>query len=243
MFVPHTSSSYGVQGSHSGSLSGCMSSGHGLLPTPTSHVGYSGNASSRPLSLSFGPRPVSHNGFRRGKFNGGSNFSSPTHPNFRGITPDYRGHNTFFGSKSNYSFQGQAPPSSLTAMTSQTFYSPEQVWIADSGATHHMVGDVSQLQHVTPCVTEENVTVGNGLTMPYVFHVPKLKANLLSVHQHCKDNNCYIVFDVSGFLIQDKVTHQVLLKGKSDHGLYPIPLLPQSTISSISSIKLTLASK
>ncbi|KAI5314222.1 hypothetical protein L3X38_043398 [Prunus dulcis] len=157
--------------------------------------------------------------------------------------------------RSNYSFQGQAPPSSLTAMTAQTSYSPEQVWIADSGATHHMVGDVSHLQNMTPCVTEENVTVGNGeglnilhigtsnlscatsrLTMPSVFHVPQLKANLLSVHQLCKDNKCYIVFDVSGFLIQDKVTHQVLLKGNSDHGLYPIPLLPQSTISLISSL-------
>ncbi|CAL2254172.1 unnamed protein product [Prunus armeniaca] len=306
LFVPHTSSGYGVQGAHSGSSSVSLSSGQGLLPTPTSHVGYSGNASSRPPSLSFGPRPISHTGFGRGKFNGGWNFSSPTRPNFRGITPDYRGHNTFSGSKfvpecqicnkrghtavncffrhansqssvsivpecqicgkrghgaldcyhrSNYSFQGQAPPSSLTAMTAQTSYSPEQVWIADSGATHHMVGDVSQLQNVTPCVTEENVTVGNGeglnilhigtsnipgatsrLTMPSVFHVPQLKANLLSVHQLCKDNNCYIVFDVSGFLIQDRVTHQVLLKGKSDHGLYPIPLLPRSPISSISSM-------
>ncbi|CAL9026180.1 unnamed protein product [Prunus brigantina] len=222
MFVPHTSSGYRVQGAHSGSSYVSMSSGQGLLPTPTSHVGYSGNASSRPPSLPFGPRPVSHTSFGRGKFNGGRNFSSPTHPNFRGISPDYRGHNTFSGSKfvpecqicnkrghtavncfyrhansqssvstvpegqicgkrghgaldcyhmSNYSFQGQTPPSSLTAMTAHTSYSPKQVWFADSGATHHM----------------------------------------------------------------DKVTHQVLLKGKCDHGLYPIPLLPQSTISSISS--------
>ncbi|XP_016647521.1 PREDICTED: uncharacterized protein LOC107880499 [Prunus mume] len=242
LFVPHTSSGYGVQGAHSGSSSVSLSSGQGLLPTPPSHDRVlTGNASSRPPSLSFGPRPISHTGFGRGKFNGGRNFSSPTRPNFRGITPDYRGHNTFSGSKfvpecqicnkrghtavncffrhansqssvstvpecqicgkrghvaldcyhrSNYSFQGQAPPSSLTAMTAQTSYSPEQVWIADSGATHHMVGDVSQLQNVTPCVTEENVTVGNGeglnilhigtsnipgatsrLTMPSVFHV------------------------------------------------------------------------
>ncbi|ONI21470.1 hypothetical protein PRUPE_2G068200 [Prunus persica] len=46
------------------------------------------------------------------------------------------------------------------------------------------------------------------LTMPFVFHIPQLKVNLLSVHQLCKDNNCYSVFDVFGFLILDKVTHQ-----------------------------------
>lgn len=131
LFVPHTSFGYGVQGAHSGSSSVSMSSGQGLLPTPTSHVGYSGNASSRPPSLSFGPRPISHTGFGRGKFNGGRNFSSPTRPIFSGITSDYRvstvpecqiygkrGHAALdCYHRSNYSFQGQAPPSSLTAMT------------------------------------------------------------------------------------------------------------------------------
>lgn len=99
MFVPHTSSGYGLQGAQSGSSSVSTSSGQGLLPTPASHVGYSCNASSRPPSLAFGPRPISNTGFGRGKFNGGRNFSSPAHPNFRGITPDYIGHNTFYGSK------------------------------------------------------------------------------------------------------------------------------------------------
>ncbi|KAI5319029.1 hypothetical protein L3X38_038737 [Prunus dulcis] len=148
--------------------------------------------------------------------------------------------------RSNYAFQGQAPPSSLTAMTAQSSYSPEQVWIADTGASHHMVGDASQLHNLTSCDVPENVTVGNGeglailnlgttsiscantrsLSLPSVFHVPKLKANLLSVHQLCRDNNCLITFDVSGFCIQDKLTKQIVLQGKSNHGLYHIPLAP-----------------
>ncbi|KAI5327629.1 hypothetical protein L3X38_027025 [Prunus dulcis] len=128
--------------------------------------------------------------------------------------------------RSNYAFQGQAPPSSLTAMTAQSSYSPEQVWIADTGASHHMVGDASQLHNLTSCDVPENVTVGNGeglailnlgttsiscantrsLSLPSVFYVPKLKANLLS----------------------DKLTKQIVLQGKSNHGLYHIPLAPSS---------------
>ncbi|CAL8176000.1 unnamed protein product [Prunus armeniaca] len=148
--------------------------------------------------------------------------------------------------RSNYAFQGQSPPSSLTAMTAQTTYNPNQVWIADSGATHHMVSTLDHLNNVAACDSAENVTVGNGeglqirhigtaklssLTLPSVFHVPHLTANLLSVHQLCKDNNCNIIFDVSGFYIQDKLTKKILLQGKSSQGLYPIPVSLQSSVS------------
>ncbi|CAL2245419.1 unnamed protein product [Prunus armeniaca] len=147
---------------------------------------------------------------------------------------------------SNYAFQGQSPPSSLTAMTAQTTYNPDQVWIADSGATHHMVSTLDHLNNVVACDSAENVTVGNGeglqirhigtaklssLTLPSVFYVPHLTANLLSVHQLCKDNNCNIIFDVSGFYIQDKLTKKIMLQGKSSQGLYPIPVSLQSSVS------------
>ncbi|CAL2255540.1 unnamed protein product [Prunus armeniaca] len=144
--------------------------------------------------------------------------------------------------RSNYVYQGQAPPSNLSAMTAQTSYVPDQVWIADSGASHHMVSDISSLNHVAPCESTEQVIVGNGeglkikhigttaiscastsLKLQSVFHVPQLSANLLSVHQLCKDNNCVISFDASGFVIQDRVTKTILLKGRSNNGLYPIP--------------------
>ncbi|BBH08832.1 hypothetical protein Prudu_021148 [Prunus dulcis] len=143
--------------------------------------------------------------------------------------------------RSNYVYQGQAPPSNLSAMTAQTSYMPDQDWIADSGASHHMVSDISSLTHVAPCESTEQVIVGNGeglkikhigttaiacdstsLRMPSVFHVPQLSANLLSVHQLCNDNNCVISFDASGFVIQDRVTKTILLQGRSNNGLYPI---------------------
>ncbi|CAL2278805.1 unnamed protein product [Prunus armeniaca] len=63
---------------------------------------------------------------------------------------------------SKYSFQGQAPLSSLTAMMAQSSYYSEQVWIADTCASHHMVGNASHLRNVTSCDVTENFTVGNG---------------------------------------------------------------------------------
>ncbi|BBN67607.1 transposable element gene [Prunus dulcis] len=57
--------------------------------------------------------------------------------------------------RSNYSYQGLPPSPKLSAMTAQSSYIPNQVWIADSGASHHMVADVSSLHHVTPCESAE----------------------------------------------------------------------------------------
>ncbi|KAI5314344.1 hypothetical protein L3X38_043520 [Prunus dulcis] len=136
-------------------------------------------------------------------------------------------------------------------MTAQSSYSPEQVWIADTCASHHMVGNASHLRNVTSYDVTENFTVGNregleilnlgttfiscanprSLSLPYVFHVPKLKANLLSVHQLCKDNNCLISIDASSFCIQDKLTKQIVFQGKRNQGLYQIHLAASSVLN------------
>lgn len=127
---------------------------------------------------------------------------------------------------------------SLTALTAQTQFSNDSVWIADSGASQHMVQNVSQLDSVIPCSTTDQVTVSNGAGLPIahvghahphsassdlhlknVFHVPHLTANLLSVHTIMR---VLSFFYQSGFCIQDKATKKVLLQGKSRDGLYPI---------------------
>ena len=55
-----------------------------------------------------------------------------------------------------------------------------------------------------------------------MLHVPQISHNLLSVHQFAKDNQCNIVFDSDGFVIQDKLTHKILHQGPCVKGLYPI---------------------
>ncbi|CAL9022084.1 unnamed protein product [Prunus brigantina] len=47
-------------------------------------------------------------------------------------------------------------------MMAQSSYSPEQVWIANTCASHHMVSNASHLRNVTSCGVTENFTIGNG---------------------------------------------------------------------------------
>ncbi|CAL9025198.1 unnamed protein product [Prunus brigantina] len=223
-------------------------SGAGILPTPSvpsfSPTGYMSSHTHGRSSSSFGGR---------GRFSGSRPFG-------RGSVIECqicgkKGHGALdCYHRSNYAYQGSPPPSSLTAMAAQASFSPDAVWIADSGASHHMVPHMTTMHTVKPCTSAENVVVGNGeglhiahigkshiptassiLTLSKVLHVPQLTANLLSVYQLCHDNNCRMIFDTSGFLIQDKVTNKKLLQGKTcspSNVFSPIPVvLPTSTIS------------
>ncbi|CAL2266706.1 unnamed protein product [Prunus armeniaca] len=70
--------------------------------------------------------------------------------------------------RSNYVYQGQAPPSTISAMAAHSSYMPthayapmttpsrqemaDHVWIANSGASHHMVDDYTMLPPVIPLI-------------------------------------------------------------------------------------------
>ncbi|KAI5335941.1 hypothetical protein L3X38_026075 [Prunus dulcis] len=129
----------------------------------------------------------------------------------------------------------------MTAQTSPSF-SADEFWIADSGASHHMTNNVTQLAQVAPYTADEKITVGNGeglciahvgnasipsisgsLRLNQVYHVPQLAASLLSIFQLCKDNKCWVIFDDSYIYAQDKATKVLLYKGRSNKGMYPIP--------------------
>ncbi|CAL2232294.1 unnamed protein product [Prunus armeniaca] len=117
--------------------------------------------------------------------------------------------------RSNYIYQGSLPPASLTAMTAQTFFSPDAVWIVDSGASHHMVPHMTIMDSASPCTFLDQVRVenGEGLHIDHIdtTHIPIATSSSLS-------------------LSTDKITNRVLFQGKSDNGLYPIPCsFPSST--------------
>ena len=131
-------------------------------------------------------------------------------------------------------------------------------WFLDSAASNHFTNDLNNLNTYQPYLGTDQVTVGNGSTLPILhtgngilptptvpftlnnlFHVPSISSNLLSVHQFIVDNKCTITLDVDIFVIQDKLTKKVLYKGGFSHGLYHLPAsasssLPAST-SSLSS--------
>lgn len=111
-------------------------------------------------------------------------------------------------------FVASAPSSSSTAN-----------WYVDSAATTHVTPDLDNLHHYKPYYGYDQVTVGNGTSIPIqhtgqgilstpsypfklnnILHVPFLSSNLLSVHQLTSDNDCTITFDDKSFVIQDKTT-------------------------------------
>ncbi|PRQ51221.1 putative RNA-directed DNA polymerase [Rosa chinensis] len=75
--------------------------------------------------------------------------------------------------RSNYAYQGSDPPNSLTAMTARTNCSGAssssssnsnntEVWIGDTGATHHMTSDLRNLSIAHPFDSNNTITIGNG---------------------------------------------------------------------------------
>lgn len=116
-------------------------------------------------------------------------------------------------------------------------------WYLDSAATNHITNDVQNLDSYQSYFGNDQVTVGNGASLPIrntgkgllptphfsfrlnkVLHIPTMSTNLLSVNQLTKDNKCTVTFDSDSFVVQDKTTKQVLHQGANVNGLYQFPL-------------------
>jgi hypothetical protein len=130
----------------------------------------------------------------------------------------------------------------LSAMVAQsTDQSEDATWYADSGANHYLTPDLETLQLPAPYTGTDSNAVGNGsglqithtgssvfhtphhiLHMRLIFRCPQALANLLSINQFCKDNDCFFILAGSHFFIKDNQTGLNLLDGKSEGGLYPI---------------------
>lgn len=142
----------------------------------------------------------------------------------------------------DYSFQGRHPPAQLAAMAAQTTAQPDDSpWFADNGANHHLTPALEKLQLTEPYTGSDSIAVGNGsglqithtgsasfhtpfakLQLSQVFHCPNALANLLSINQFCKENNCFFILTDASYFIKDCLMGLTLLEGKSEGGLYPI---------------------
>lgn len=82
-------------------------------------------------------------------------------------------------------------------------------WVLDSGAIDHMTFSSHCFSSYNPCSGDKKkIKVGHGtlatvegqgkialtltITLKYLLHIPKLSANLLSIHQISKDLNCTV---------------------------------------------------
>ncbi|TQE07262.1 hypothetical protein C1H46_007084 [Malus baccata] len=69
-------------------------------------------------------------------------------------------------------------------------FNTNQAWIMDTGATHHMTGNLEDLNMIAPLDGDQKITIGSGECLP---------------------------------MKSDKATKIILMRGKSNGGLYHIP--------------------
>lgn len=72
-----------------------------------------------------------------------------------------------------------------------------------------------------------------NFNLPYTLCVLQNHKNLISVHQFTMSNNVLIEFHPNYFFVKDRTTVATLLRGKCEHGVYPIPTFSRSTSPSI----------
>ena len=99
-----------------------------------------------------------------------------------------------------------------------------------SGASYHLKPDTSNLSHTTPYQGFEQVMVGNGkgisilnignisfpstsrsLHLKHVLHTLEISKSLISVNRFCTDNNAFIKFHHTFFLVNDQPSKEVLM--------------------------------
>ena len=189
------------------------------------------------------PQPASSRGRSRGRGRG-SSFSSDSRPicQLCGKT----GHiapKCFH--RFDLSYQDSSPnmPAYFTAPQNAA----DMNWYPDTGSTNHLTNDLQNLNlHVEPYNGHDNILVddGTGLrifnigssTIPYrtssfhlrnLLHPLAIKNNLISVSQFTLDNDVFIEFHASYFVVKDEATGTILLHGKTRDGLYPFPSTKQ----------------
>ena len=112
--------------------------------------------------------------------------------------------------------------------------------LVDLATSHNMITDLSNLSINSEYDGTDEVVIGDGLGLPVshigslsfassnrVFHlhdtlcVPTIQKNLISVHHFTKHNNVYLEFYPTYFLVKDRITGVILLKGECEDGVYP----------------------
>jgi hypothetical protein len=120
-------------------------------------------------------------------------------------------------------------------------YGVDTNWYQDSGATHHITGELNNLsmRDTYKGYDKVNTANGQGMTISHIgqsivhnharnFHlrnvlyVPNASKNLRSVHRFTYDNRVFIEFHPFFFLIKDQVTKKIIHKGRCVGGLYPL---------------------
>ena len=115
----------------------------------------------------------------------------------------------------------------------------------DTGASDHFTSELERLQLAERYTGKDQVQVANGtclsiahighsilpgssLRLQDVLHVPNIRKHLLSVYRLVSDNFVFVEFHRDFFCVKDKATRRVILHGRSQDGLYPVPFCKAS---------------
>jgi hypothetical protein len=112
-------------------------------------------------------------------------------------------------------------------------YGVDTNWYSDTGATHHITGELNNLTVRDKYKGHDKVNTASGQGMEIchvghsivhnpvqnfhlrkILHVPHASKNLLSVHRFTYDNRVFIEFHPFFFLIKDQVTKKIIHRGR-----------------------------
>ncbi|KAJ3699854.1 hypothetical protein LUZ61_003559 [Rhynchospora tenuis] len=107
-------------------------------------------------------------------------------------------------------------------------------WLLDSGASHHMTGDINCLQDVYPVgsttvmlpngkqtiAKQEGMIKFGGVVLKRVLYVPCLNCNLISLSKLIKDNGCFVTFTDTLCVVQDCTSKMLIGVGEMRDGIY-----------------------
>ena len=133
----------------------------------------------------------------------------------------------------------------MQALLATPHQSQDPNWYLDSGTTHHITHDLTNLNvRADEYQGLDQIHVGNGKSLPIkhigtsqlstphsffclnnVFHVPNISNNLISIHKFTNNTRTLMEFHPSLFCVKDLATRRLLLHELSKHGLYPFPPL------------------
>lgn len=77
--------------------------------------------------------------------------------------------------------------------------------------------EIDQIGRSFVCTTNTNLVLNNVL---------QASMNLISVHKLARDNDAFFEFHPSYFLIKDRTSKKVLLRGRCEGSLYPLKSFP-----------------
>ncbi|KAI4345931.1 hypothetical protein L6164_013016 [Bauhinia variegata] len=145
-------------------------------------------------------------------------------------------------SQNHQPIQQSFPQANITS----THSPPNNNWLVDSGASHHVTNDLQNLAHHYPYNGTEELVVGDGTGLPIthsgslllpssytssfklqnVLCAPQISKNIISVSKFTSQNKKSIEFSPSSFSVKDLHTGVVQLSGPCVNGLYRWPTSP-----------------